>query len=132
MRLAVLAPFALLGACATGNYVGEAPSRAEQAANRLLEGKVAGSPVASISRFEAQRMSVFDGYVLFRVNRDLIYRNDLQGCSLVREDDILQLNLYGSDRLSRGDIAQIISRAGNFGKGACPLGDFVPYRTPPR
>lgn len=132
MRFAALAPLALLSGCATGNYVAQAPSRAEQEADRALDGKVAGAPVSSISRIEAQRMSVFDGYVLFRVNRDLVYRNDLQGCSILRADDILQLNLYGTDRLSRGDIAQIISRAGNFGKGACPLGDFVPYRTATR
>lgn len=97
---------------------------------KALAGKVAGDPKNCLTRFEAQRMQVLDGVLLFRVNRKLAYVNDMNGCSTLRRDDILQTNLYGSSQLCRGDIAQIIDRTGGFGRGACTFGDFVPYRAP--
>lgn len=101
---------------------------ADPIVDRALAGKVEGAPKNCLTRFEAERMQVRDGLALFRVNRNLVYVNDLNRCDILREDDILQTNQFGSG-LCRGDIAQIIDRAGHFGRGACSFSEFVPYRT---
>ena len=122
MRHLLLAPLLLLTVAAT--------DRDAEAVDKALAGKTAGEPKNCLTRFESDRMSVHDGVLLFRVNRNLVYRNDMNSCSTLRRDDILQTNLYGSAQLCRGDIAQIIDRTGGFGRGACTFGDFVPYRAP--
>jgi hypothetical protein len=37
-----------------------------------------------------------------------------------------------SDRLCRGDIAEVIDPVAHFSEGSCVLGDFTPYRRVPR
>jgi hypothetical protein len=106
------------------------PAAPDPVVEKALAGKIAGEPKNCLSRFESDRMQVRDGLTLFRVNRNLVYVNDMNGCSTLREDDILQTNLYGTSQLCRGDITQIIDRAGRFNRGACTFGSFVPYRTP--
>lgn len=123
MRRLLLAPLLLITVAATND-------RDAAAVDKALAGKTAGEPKNCLTRFESERMSVHDGVLLFRVNRNLVYRNDMNSCSTLRADDIIQTNLYGSNQLCRGDIAQIIDRTGGFGRGACSFGDFVPYRTP--
>jgi hypothetical protein len=122
MRALFLAPILLLSVAATDRDAADV--------DKALAGKTAGAPKNCLTRFEADRMSVHDGLLLFRVNRNLVYRNDMNHCSNLREDDILQTNLYGSSSLCRGDIAQIIDRTGGFQRGACTFGDFVPYSSP--
>ncbi len=126
MRRLLLAPLLLLTVGANAEVNDRDAANVEKA----LAGKTAGEPKNCLTRFEAERMSVHDGLVLFRVNRKLVYKNDLNNCTILREDDILKTNLFGSGQLCRGDIAQIIDRAGGFGRGACSFGDFVPYRAP--
>ena len=125
MRRLLLAPLLFLSVAATND---------RDAANvdKALAGKVPGAPRNCLSRFESDRMSVHDGLLLFRVNRNLVYRNDVNGCPNLREDDIIQTSLYGSSQLCRGDIFQIIDRTGGFTRGACSLGDFVPFHAPAR
>jgi len=123
VRHLFLAPLLLLSVAATND-------RDAAAVDKALAGKVPGQPKSCLSRFEADRMSTHDGLLLFRVNRNLVYRNDANNCPNLREDDIIQTNLYGSSQLCRGDIFQIIDRTGGFTRGACALGDFVPYRAP--
>lgn len=105
-------------------------SRDRTAVDHALAGKVPGQPRDCLSPTDSRSSSVHDGVVLFRVSSKLVWTNAMQGCHLLREDDILQTNPYGTPRLCRGDIAQVIDRASRFGKGACTFGDFVPYRAP--
>ena len=123
MRRLLLAPLLFLSVAATND-------RDATNVEKALAGKTAGQPKNCLSRFEADRMSVHDGLLLFRVNRTLVYRNDANNCPSLHEDDIIQTNLFGSGQLCRGDIFQIIDRTGGFGRGACSFGDFVPYRAP--
>ncbi len=106
------------------------PATTNDIVDKALAGKIAGAPKDCLTRREAERMQVLDGVLLFRVNRNLAYVNDMNSCSTLRRDDILQTNLYGTTRLCRGDIAQVIDRTGRFGRGACTFGDFVPYQAP--
>ena len=122
MRALFLAPVMLLTVAATND---------RDAANveKALAGKVPGTPKDCLSRFDADHMSTHDGLLLFRVNSKVTYRNDINQCSLLHEDDIIQTNTFGG-QLCRGDIFQIIDRTGGFTRGACSLGKFVPYSAP--
>ena len=102
--------------------------RDEAAVARMLDGKAPEAPRKCLTAWDSRNSSVHDGTVLFRVNSRLVYKNDMQDCHLLHEDDILQTNLYGTSQLCEGDIAQVINRAGRYGKGACTFGEFVPYR----
>lgn len=124
MRALLLAT-ALIAAPALAGSAGP-----DEVVDKALAGKVAGEPKNCLTRFEADRMQVRDGVTLFRVNRKLVYVNDMNSCATLRSDDILQTNLYGTTQLCRGDIAQIIDRTGGFNRGACTFGSFVPYRAP--
>lgn len=123
MRYLLLAPILMLSMAAT--------DRDAAAVDKALAGKVAGVPKDCLSRTESASMSTHDNVLLFRVNRNLVYRNDLTNCPL-RSDDIIQTNLYGTDRLCRGDIFQIVDRGSGFNRGSCTYGDFVPYTAPAR
>ena len=122
MNRLLLAPLLLL-TVAAGN-------RDAASVEKALAGKVAGEPKDCLNRFESAQMSVHDGLLLFRVNSKLTYRNDMNRCSTLTDDDILVTHLYGNNQLCRGDIAQIVDRTSGFGRGSCSFGDFVPYTAP--
>ena len=126
MRSLIMIPLICAAAMATASD--QRGTRDRIVVEKALVGKVAGEPRDCISRYDAQRSSAHNGLVLFRVSSKLVWKNDMQGCTVLREDDILQTNLYGSARLCRGDIAQVIDRGGHYGKGGCTFGEFVPYR----
>jgi hypothetical protein len=128
MRMLIMIP--LLFAAATATASDKPGTRDKIAVEKALAGKTAGKPQDCLSPRDAQSSSVHNGTVLFRVSRKLVWKNDMRECRLLREDDILVTNLYGTARICRGDISQIVDRAGLFGKGSCVFGDFVPYRVP--
>lgn len=106
------------------------PSKSEVRVSKMLEGRVPGAPRSCLNPQESRMSQNYDGLVLYRKNSRITYRNDMNGCPLLRENDILSNRLYGSARLCRGDIAEIIDGTGRYVKGACSYGDFVPYRRP--
>ena len=110
--------------------LGAANPRDEADVARMLAGKTPGKPRLCLNQLDAQSSSVHDGTVLFRVSSRLVYRNDMDKCSLLRADDILVTHSYGSGELCRGDIVQVIDRTSRIGKGACTYGEFVPYQAP--
>lgn len=126
IRIALIAA-ASLGALALPAAARENP-RDEAAVARILDGKTPQAPRKCLNAWESRNTSVHDGTVLFRISSKLLYKNDMQECHLLHEDDILQTNLYGTSQLCEGDIAQVINRTGRYSKGACTFGEFVPYR----
>lgn len=122
--------FALLLLATTATARDERGARDAAAVAKALDGKLAGQARSCLGRPDSDNMSVHNGTVLFRANSKLVWKNDMDGCTVLREDDILQTNLHGTARLCRGDLAQVIDRGGRFTKGACTFGDFVPYRKP--
>jgi hypothetical protein len=105
-------------------------TRSQERVEKALAGKIAGEPKSCLTPQESRSSHNYDGVVLFHKNSKMLWRNDMNGCRLLRESDILSTRLYGSARLCRGDIAEIIDGTGRYVKGACTYGDFVPYRTP--
>ncbi len=128
--LPILATALCLGATGAAAREDDAPSRSEVQIAKALEGRVAGEPRNCLSPQESRMSHNYDGAVLFRKNSRVTYLNEMNGCPLLRDGDILKTRLYGSARLCRGDIAVIIDGAGRYEKGACSYGDFVPYEKP--
>lgn len=97
--------------------------------DKALVGKVAGKPQSCIDvRGPYTTQQIGDRTILYTVSRKLVYRNDPQGgCSGLGRDRALVTRLYSS-QLCRGDIVTPTDLTTGFSGGACPLGDFVPYR----
>ena len=99
--------------------------------DRLLAGKVAGEPVSCISSYDSSKLQVLgDNILVYRVNKDLIYRNNLQGaCRGLAQGDTLVMNRTISSQYCRGDIARSVNLPSGSMSGSCALGDFIPYKT---
>ena len=99
---------------------------------KALDGKTAGKPVTCVSRMLGTNGPhvVSDGLLLYKVNRDLTYRNDLSGrCTGISMGSTLVLKPT-NDQYCRGDIAYSVDLTTGMRGASCVLGDFVPYRTP--
>jgi hypothetical protein len=97
----------------------------------VLEGKVPGEPVSCISTFRNSDLRALgDNTLIYRVNKDLVYRNTLSGpCNGLSMGDTLVM-VRTSTQYCRGDLARVVNLQSNTQSGSCALGDFVPYKTP--
>ncbi|HEX7819825.1 MAG TPA: hypothetical protein VF463_04320 [Sphingobium sp.] len=98
---------------------------------KALDGKMAGRPVACVSRGLGSDglHAVTDELLLYRVNRNLIYRNDLHGsCSGISRGSALVLQ-PANDQFCRGDFAWSVDFSTGMRGPSCVLGNFIPYRT---
>lgn len=98
---------------------------------KALAGKVAGEPVACIASYNGSNLRALgDNILVYRVNKDLVYRNNLLGaCRGLAIGDTLVLNRTISSQYCRGDMAHVVNLQTGSMSGACALGDFIPYRT---
>lgn len=123
----------LLAACA-GSYE-PTPLTDKQAArlDKALEGKVAGEKVSCINREPQSNLTVISNNVLiYKVNRRLVYKNELIGsCSGLTRGDTMIVRSFGS-QLCRGDFTTTADLTVGITTGSCALGDFIPYRSPPK
>ncbi|WHO39172.1 hypothetical protein PMI04_000795 [Sphingobium sp. AP49] len=125
-----LAPLAL-AACA-GNYQPQ-PLTEKQTAemDKALAGLVPGEKVNCINREPQTNFTVISGNtLLYRVNRKLVYKNDLIGsCAGLARGDTMIVRTWGS-QYCRGDITTSADLMTGINTGSCALGDFTPYRAP--
>lgn len=132
-RIILALGFATLAACTRGTPA-EPQLGVREAASleKLLAGKVPGKPVSCISSFDSSRLQVLgDNVLVYRVNKDLIYRNNLEGgCRGLAMGDTLVMNRVISTQYCRGDIARVVNLSTGTMSGSCALGDFIPYTTP--
>lgn len=99
---------------------------------KALDGKVPGKPVSCVSRILGTDglHAVSDGVLIYKVNRNLVYRNDLSGtCSGISRGNTLVLKPT-NDQYCSGDIVRSVDLTIGMQAGSCGLGEFVPYRTP--
>ena len=134
MRMTTLAlPLLLLTGCATTDS--PPPKLTEKQMERLqkeLAGKEPGEKVACVTRLRSfdSLQAISDEVLLYRQSSKLIYKNELIGrCSGISRGDTLVLRTFGS-QYCRGDMAYAVDLVTGMQRGACALGDFIPYRTP--
>jgi hypothetical protein len=116
----------LLTGCATTGQMAEV--REDPGVTKALAGKVAGEPRDCLSLVDARSSATYEGTILYRVSRNLTWRNDMNGCSSLRDDRIPVVEVRGS-QICRGDIVRLADRTTGAEWGACTFGNFVPYRT---
>lgn len=102
-------------------------SSSDQKLAKALAGRVAGQPVNCIS--ERSKMQIIDdGTILFR-DRGVVYvQRPIGGCHGLSNSMSLIRDSFGTTRICRGDINQIVDVRTGFGTGACTYSDFIPYR----
>ena len=99
---------------------------------RLLEGRVAGKPQACISMLGSRSSQIIDRTALvYRDGRTVWVNRPRSGAEALRGDPILVTRPFGS-QLCRVDPVHLVDRGSGFRRGFLLLGDFVPYRLPPR
>ncbi len=122
----------LAGCAATGKRTPAAlTARQSQELARALDGKTPGKPVSCVSRMLGTDglHAVTDDLLIYRVNRDLVYRNNLNGsCTGISRGATLVLQPT-NDQYCRNDIARSVDLTTGMPGPSCALGDFVPYRT---
>jgi len=135
MKTASLAILALAGIAGCAMAANDRPPRlSERQAKELataLKDKVPGKPVSCVSRVLGSDglHAVSDEILIYKVNRDLVYRNDLSGsCNGISTGNTMVLKPT-VDQYCRGDIVHSVDLKTGMHVGSCGLGSFVPYRT---
>lgn len=98
---------------------------------KALEGKTAGAPVNCVRRQLGTDglHAVSDELLIYRVNRNLVYRNDLNGsCVGISRGNAMVLKPT-NDQYCRNDIVGSVDFTTGIRGPSCALGDFVPYRS---
>ena len=123
--------FALVFAAAallTGPVIAARPQlNPQQQLGKLLEGRVAGTPVHCISQYDTREMQVLDKTAIVYGWGNTIWVNTPRNAESLDSDDIMVTRLFGSQFCSL-DIVNTVDRSGGFTNGFISLGDFVPYR----
>jgi hypothetical protein len=95
---------------------------------KLLEGRVAGSPVTCINLPQAQGSRVIDHTAIVYDFGSTIYVNYPRGgADSLSSDDILVTKTPGT-QLCKMDIVRMVDRGIGFPKGFVSLGPFIPYK----
>lgn len=127
-KLLPLAALVALGAC-----VGQADqqSAAEKPVPLALQGKAVGKPVDCITTTEIRDTEVVgDRVILFHMNNDRVYRNDLPyACPGLRQDQPFRYKVH-TNRLCNIDIITPFDATTGISFGSCGLGQFTPYELP--
>jgi len=116
---------ALLASGSTAQQ-GRSPE-AEQKLTNALAGRSAGPPVDCIN--ERSRMQIIDDTTILFRDRGVVYvQQPRGGCHGLSNSMSLIRDSFGTTRICRGDINQIVDVRTGFGTGACTYDNFVPYR----
>jgi hypothetical protein len=121
---------AALGSCSTVPQPATRSAAAQRDFEAAIAGKVPGTPISCLPSYNASDMSVIDGRTLsFRDGGATTTIMHLgEGCGeLGRANTALLTRQFGSSRLCRGDIAQVIDTSNHMIVGSCVIGDIVPY-----
>jgi hypothetical protein len=75
-------------------------------------------------------MRITDSHNLIYSEGSTVWLNTTN-CPAVTFDDLLVLHPTGSEHC-RGDIVNTVDRSSGIPGPSCVMGDFIPYRRPPR
>lgn len=97
---------------------------------KLLAGRVAGTPVDCITLSAITDSQIIDGKaIVYRSGSRLYVNEPRSGASSLDNDDILVTRTFGS-RLCSIDSVRMVDRMAGFPRGFVILGKFVPYTKP--
>jgi hypothetical protein len=109
-------------------------AKAQQKLNRLLAGKVPGTPQSCLPSYRQKDMTVIDDYTIaFRDGVDRVWITTPRGaCNLLGSGPYALVTRTTSLGLCRGDIGNVVDTMSHVTVGSCVMGDFIPYTTPRR
>lgn len=128
MRLSIgIAALALTAGLVGPSVARERPSK--PSVEQALAGYTAGKPTSCLptNRSYSSRR-VGERTVLFRIGQRELWRNDLPPQCAGIDSVAALVSQTPTGRLCRGDIVNFVDLRTGFQFGACPLGEFVPYR----
>lgn len=99
----------------------------EERLEKLLEGRVPGTPVSCISRADRDDMRIVDKTAIVYGSGRTIYVNRPRHPGNLDSDDILVTRTHGS-QLCKLDSVRLLDRTSQVYSGFVMLEDFVPYR----
>ena len=104
-------------------------TKAERQLQNWIGGKVAGAPVDCLTAFRPDDMVIIDNQtILFKGNHDVVYRNDPPGgCAPMKGGGYSLVTRSTTNRLCRGEIAQVVDLRTGVISGSCAMGSFTPY-----
>lgn len=116
----------------TAGLVGPSAARerpGQPTVEQALAGYTAGKPTSCLptNRSYSSRR-VGERTVLFRIGQRELWRNDLPPQCAGIDSVAALVSQTPTGRLCRGDIVNFVDLRTGFQFGACPLGEFVPYR----
>lgn len=95
---------------------------------RMLEGRIAGEPVACIPAFRTTtQLQVLEKVALVYDAGNLIYVARPEDPEMLGRDDVVVINRFGG-QLCHTDIIRTVDRHGGYHTGVVFLEKFVPYR----
>lgn len=130
MRMRSLALTILLetGRAVAAHAAPNAQGEAELA--RQTAGLVPGKPVHCVTLDQIDGSSIIDGTaIIYRGLGGILWVNRPRGADMLREDDVLVEEIYGSQRCNLDQI-KLVDRTSRMQRGFVGLGDFVPYTKP--
>lgn len=123
-----LLPILLLGAAviAAPAIAGERLSP-EAKLQKLLDGRVAGTPVDCITLSSVSSSQIIDGKaIVYRVGGRLYVNEPRSGADQLNDDDVMVTKTFGS-QLCSIDTVHLVDSTTRFPRGFVQLGKFVPY-----
>ncbi|MEG3180801.1 hypothetical protein [Sphingomonas sp. LT1P40] len=124
LTAASLALLALPGAAIAQD---KAYPKGEAELAKMLEGRVAGTPVKCLPTFAMDNSTVIDKTaIVYRSGSKLYVNRPRGGADQLDDDDILLTKIYGS-QLCNVDKVDLIDRSSRMWSGFVMLGEFVPY-----
>lgn len=111
--------------------VGAAQARSHESGqeqlDKLLQGRVAGTPVSCIPAFANDQVRIIDKTALVYGSGTTIYVNRPRDPSNLDDDDILVSRRHGSE-ICKLDMIRLHDRSTQSFSGIVNLENFVPYR----
>lgn len=127
LGIALSAAALALGAAAVGTAQARPRESGQQQLDRLLENRVAGTPVSCIPAFANDQVRIIDRTALVYGSGRTIYVNRPRNPSNLDSDDILVSRRFGS-QVCKLDIVRLHDRGTRSYSGFVNLEEFVPYR----
>lgn len=123
---------AALGAAGVATAQGDGtPTRQQQRAASLLEGKIAGEPQQCIQLRRIANTTVVDeSTVLYRVNSRELYRAGFDTPCPGLDDDTTLITDTNSTQLCVGDQVRVIENPTGRERSFCAISSFTPYTAP--
>ena len=127
-RIALIAAGAALALAGTAASAESATARkGEERLARMLEGRVAGEPVACITTMRSNKLQVIDEVGLVYDAGKTIYVARATDPRMLRSFDVLVMHRFDASRLCAHEPMRTVDRTSGFTTGVVFLHDFVPY-----